>query len=194
MRQIVRSLYVLVVVATASAQDNPISKCSTDDWGKYLITTKNETDPSMSVKDNPQWRVVSNVGDDFVRIDSYTLFSGNRVGAGGSLAYFKEGFEPIFGLSKSADVQVVSTSKEMLTVRAKKYSCTKIVRKIVQPLDESAGQASWKGTSTIWVSNDLPLALAKMENAYETKLDKSDKGQKIVETWMLADFGFKNWK
>jgi len=33
-----------------------------------------------------------------------------------------------------------------------------------------------------------------MENAYQTKMSKSDNGQKIIETWVIAEFGFKNWK
>jgi hypothetical protein len=68
------------------------------------------------------------------------------------------------------------------------------VRKIEQPLDESTLQSSWVGTSTLWICDDLPLGLAKMENVYETRLSKSDKGQKLTEMWVLAEFGFKNWK
>jgi hypothetical protein len=33
-----------------------------------------------------------------------------------------------------------------------------------------------------------------MENACETRSSKSDKGEKITETWVIAEFGFKNWK
>jgi hypothetical protein len=33
-----------------------------------------------------------------------------------------------------------------------------------------------------------------MENAYHSRLVSSDAGQKVVETWIAAEFGFKNWK
>jgi hypothetical protein len=181
-------------VAVASAQENPLAKSSKGDWAKYLITTNNETVPPMSGKDKPRWWAVSDVGEGFVRIDNYTMFGGNRVGAGGNLFYFKERFEPVPGLGKSAKVQVVSSSKEKLTINGKEYDCTKIVRKIDQPLDDSNAQSSWSGTSTLWVCDKLPLGLAKMENAYQIKMSKSDKSQKIIETWVIAEFGFKNWK
>jgi hypothetical protein len=122
------------------------------------------------------------------------MFGGRRSGAGGNLWYFKDRFEPVPGIGKSAKVEVISTSNAKLTVLGKPYNCTKIVRKIDQPLDESTVQSSWIGTSTLWICDDRPLGLAKMENVYQTKLSKSDKGQKLTETWVVAEFGFKNWK
>jgi hypothetical protein len=187
-------LAAVIFVAVVSAQENPLVKSSTGDWAKYLITTNNETVPAMSDKDKPRWRAVSNVGEGFVRIDNYTMFGGNKVGAGGSLSYFKERFEPVPGLGKSAKVQIVSSSMEKLTLNGKVYDCTKIVRKIDQPLDDSNAQSGWSGTSTLWVCDVLPLGLAKMENAYQIKMSKSDAGQKITETWVIAEFGFKDWK
>ena len=180
--------------AVVSAQENPFKKSSSGDWVKYLVTTKNETVPLMSAKDQPRWWAVSNVGDGFVRIDSYTMFGGNRVGAGGSLRYFNERFEPVPGIAKTTTIQLISTSKEKLTIAGKQYDCTKIVQKIDQPLDESSMQSGWVGTSTLWTCEGIPFGLAKMENAYQHKLSKSDKGQKVVETWTVAEFGFKNWK
>jgi hypothetical protein len=194
MKQIICCLLAIAFVAVASAQEHPLAKSSRGDWAKYLLTTKNETVPLMSAKDQPRWWTVSNVGEGFVRIDFYTMFGGNRVGAAGNLFYFKDRFEPVAGLGKSAKVQVVSTSKEKLTLNGKQYDCTKIVRKIDQALDESNVQSAWSGTSTLWLCAQLPLGLAKMENAYEMKMSKSDKGQKIIETWILAESGFKNWK
>jgi hypothetical protein len=195
MKPIMWCLLAVALVAAASAQENPLAKSSQGDWAKYLVTTKNETVPLMGSKDAPKWRVVSDVGEGFVRVDSYTMFGNRRVrGGGGTLCYFKDPFEPVLGLGKSAKIQVVSSSKENLTINGKQYACTKIVRKIDKPLDETTAQASWTGTSTLWVCSDLPLGLAKMENAYQTQMSKSDKGQKIVETWVLAESGFKNWK
>ncbi len=193
MKRITCCLLAITFVAVVSAQENPLAKSSRGDWAKYLITTKNETVPLMSGKDQPRWWAVSDVGEGFVRIDSYTMFGGSRVGAGGNLFYFKERFEPVPGLGKSAKVQVVSSSKEKLTINGKEYDCTKIVRKIDQPLDESNVQSSWSGTSTLWICDKFPLGLAKMENAYQIKMSKSDNSQKIIETWVIAEFGFKNW-
>ena len=55
-------------------------------------------------------------------------------------------------------------------------------------------QSAWVGTSTLWTCDGIPFGLAKMENAYQQKLSKSDNGQRIVETWAVAEFRFKNWK
>jgi hypothetical protein len=194
MKRIICSLLVVTFVAVVSAQENPLAKSSGGDWAKYLVTTKNETVPLMSGTDKPRWWAVSGVSDGFVRIDSYMMFGGSRVGAGGNMFSLKDRFEPVPGLGKSAKVQVTSTSKERLTINGKGYDCTKIVRTIDQPLDESIVQASWSGTSTLWICDELPLGLAKMENAYQTQMSKSDKGQKLIETWVIAEFGFKNWK
>ena len=194
MKRIASILLAVAIGAAALAQENPLTKSSVGDWAKYLVTTKNETVPLMSSKDQPKWRALSNVTNEFVRIDSYVMFSGRRSGAGGTLSYFKDRYEPIMGIVKSAKVEVTSSTKETLTIKGKQYSCNKIVRKINQPLDEANVVSSWIGTSTIWVCTDLPLRLARMENVYETRLSKSDKGQKIGETWVLDDFGFKNWK
>jgi len=194
MKQFICCLLVLTFVAVASAQENPLAKSSRGDWAKYLITTKNETIPLMSVKDSPRWWVVSNVGDGFVRVDNYMMFGDRRTGGIGSLYYFKDRFEPVPGVGKAAKVQVTSTSKEKLTINGRQYNCTKIVRKIDQALDEENVVPSWIGASTLWICTDLPLGLAKMENVYQTKLAKDDDGQKIVETWIVVESGFKNWK
>jgi hypothetical protein len=194
MKRIVCLVLATMFVVVASAQENPLAKCSVGDWGKYLITTKNETVPLMSAKDSPRWWVVSNVSDEYIRVDSYMMFAGKRSGGGGNMYNVKERFEPVPGIAKSTKVQVVSTSKETLTLKGKQYECTKIVRKIDQPYDDATVQVGWRGTSTIWLCKDVPLGLAKMENAYQNKLTASDKGQKINEIWVLSDFGFKDWK
>jgi hypothetical protein len=180
--------------AVVSAQENPFKKSSSGDWVKYLVTTKNETVPVMSSKDQSRWKAITNKTDEFVRIDNYIMFGERRSGAGGNLAYLKDPYEPVPGIAKTTKIQLISTSKEKLTVAGKQYDCTKIVRKIDQPLDESSMQSGWVGTSTLWTCDGIPFGLAKMENAYQHKLSKSDNGQKIVETWAVAEFGFKSWK
>ncbi len=145
-------------------------------------------------KDQPRWVLVSTVGEGFVRTDSYVMFGGRRSNGGGNLYHTNEPFEPAPGIGKTAAIEIISTTKEKLTINGKQYDCTKIVRKIDQPLDEKSITSSWLGTSTLWICMELPLGLAKMENAYETKISKKDKGQKLVETWVIDEFGFKNWK
>jgi hypothetical protein len=194
MKHIICCLLAVSFVAIGSAQENPLKKGSRGDWAKYFVTTKNETVPLLSAKDQPRWWAISNVTDDLVRIDAYRMFGGNRVGAGANMHYLKERFEPIPGIAKSTTIQIVSTSKEKLTIAGKQYDCTKIIRKIDQSLDESTMQSSWIGTSSLWICDGIPIGLAKMENAYFLKMMKSDDGQKIVETWIVAEFGFKNWK
>lgn len=195
MKTILWCLLAVALAAAASAQENPLAKSSQGDWAKYLVTTKNETVPLMSSKDSPRWRTVSDVDEKYVRVEGYQEFGNRRVRSGGGvLCYFKDPYEPIWELGGTAKIQLTSSTKENLTINGKQYACTKIVRKVDKTLNENTAQASWVGTSTIWVCNDLPLGLAKMENVYEKKMSKSDKGQKIVETWILAEFGFKNWK
>ncbi len=194
MRYLCCLLFACLFTLTSAAQENPLKKASNGDWAKYLVTTKNETVPLMSSKDSPRWRVISSISENYVRIDNYIMFGNRRSGGGNSMAELKKTFEPVEGIQGTADVQVVSTTKEKVTINGKEYSCTKIVRKINRPLDDKKAQTSWIGTSTIWVCGDLPLGLAKMENAYEMQYGKKDKPMKMVETWVLADSGFKNWK
>jgi hypothetical protein len=194
MKRIICSLLAVAFVTVASAQDNPLKRCAVGDWAKYLVTTKNETIPMMSGKDKPNWRVVAVVIEDAVRINGYFMIGQNRSSTGGAIYSSKEPYEPVAGLSRSKKVKVVSTSKEKLTIGGKQYDCTKIVRKVDQPLDETTFSASWIGTSTLWFADSVPLGLVKMENSYFTKLTKEDDGMKIAETWVLAEYGFKDWK
>jgi len=194
MKQLVFCLLALSAGAVASAQDNPLAKSSVGDWAKYLVTTKNETIPLMSTKDQQHWRVVKFVDNDAVGINGYFMVGENRSTTGGNIYNLKDRYEPVLGIMRSKQVKVVSTSKEKLTVGGKQYECTKIVRKVDQPVDEAAMESSWIGTSTVWMSEAVPLGLVKMENAYHTRLTKDDEGMKISETWVLAEYGYKDWK
>jgi len=194
MKHLVCCLLALAVGAVASAQDNPLAKSSAGDWAKYLVTTKNETIPLMSTKDQQHWRVVKFVDNDAVGINGYFMVGENRSTTGGNIYNLKDRYEPVLGIMRSKQVQVVSTSKEKLTVSGKQYECTKIVRKVNQPVDEATMESSWIGTSTVWMSDAVPLGLLKMENAYHTRLTKDDEGMKISETWVLAEYGYKDWK
>ena len=194
MKHLVCCLLALAVGTVASAQDNPLAKSSAGDWAKYLVTTKNETIPLMSTKDQQHWRVVKFVDNDAVGINGYFMVGENRSTTGGNIYNLKDRYEPVLGIMRSKQVKVVSTSKEKLTVGGKQYECTKIVRKVDQPVDEAAMESSWIGTSTVWMSDAVPLGLVKMENAYHTRLTKDDEGMKISETWVLAEYGYKDWK
>jgi hypothetical protein len=84
---------------------------------------------------------------------------------------------------------------ENLTVKGKSYACTKIVRKVSRAADISEIQSGWNGTSTLWLSPDVPVGgLVKIENRYASQQTPGSKPNMITETWLLTDFGFKNWK
>jgi hypothetical protein len=193
MKRFICCLLAVAFVALASAHENPLKKSSTGDWAKYLVTSKNETVPLLSTKDKPRWRVISNIGDDWVRCDNYLLFGGQRSSGLGVLYNFKDRFEPVPGVSQTAKVKVTSTTKEEVTINGKQYECTKVVRKIDQPVDDEKMEASWIGTSTLWLCDQIPLGLAKMENVYQTQLIKDADVNKITETWIVADSGFKDF-
>ena len=194
MKRLVSSILVLALAVAASAQENPLAKCARGDWAKYLVSLKNERVPLLSFKDAPRWVLVSSLGDGYVRTDSYVMFGNRRSNGGGNLYHTNERYMPVPGIAKTAKIDVVSTSKEKLSIKDKQYECSKVVMKIDQALDEKSVTPSWTGTSTLWICEQLPLGLAKMENAYETKMSQKDKGQKVVETWVIDEFGFKNWK
>ena len=194
MKQLVCCLLAGAFGAMASAQDNPLAKSSVGDWAKYLVTTRNETIPMMSSKDQQHWRVVKFADNDAVGVNGYFMVGENRSTTGGNIHFLKDRYEPVLGIMRSKQVQVVSTSKEKLTVQGKQYECTKIVRKVNQPVDEATMESGWIGTSTLWMSDAVPLGLVKMENAYHARLTADDEGMKISETWVLAESGYKNWK
>ena len=194
MNRFVCLMIVATSFATANAQDNPLAKTAVGDWAKYIVNTVNETVPMMSAKDKPYWRYAAVVIDGSVRINGEYFVGENKAIDGGVIHNIKDRYEPAVGLTNSKNVKVVSTSKEKVTAGGKQYDCTKIVRKVDQPVNEETFAASWIGTSTLWVSDAVPLGLVKMENAYHMKMTKDDEGMKIKETWVLAEFGFKNWK
>jgi hypothetical protein len=193
-------LYSLIVFfagasAFAMSQANLLTKASSGDWAEYSVTRENKTIPLLGFKDQKHWRTVSVVDESGVRIDEYLMMGGQRTTGLGRLVSLSKPFEPISGLAEAATVTVVSESAETLTVAGKSYACTKIQRKINQPVDDEKFQTKWAGTSTIWICPDVPLGgLVKMENSYEEQLNTSAEANKIVETWVLTDFGFKNWK
>jgi hypothetical protein len=174
---------------------NPLAKASEGDWAQYLFNSQNETVPLLSVKDQKQWRVVSVVQATSVRLDLYMMVGDSRTNALGSIAYFNKPFEPVADLAQGAKIDVVSTMPENVTVNGKAYACTKIVRKVSRAADLSKGQSGWNGTSIVWLCPDIPAGgIVKIENRYDAQLTDDSEPNKIVETLILADFGFKNWK
>lgn len=179
----------------AMSQVNLLTKAASGDWAEYSVTRENKTIPLLGFKDQKHWRTVSVVDDSGVRIDEYLMMGGQRTTGLGRLVSLSKPFEPISGLAEAATVTVASESAETLNLAGKSYACTKIQRKINQPVDDEKFQPKWVGTSTIWICPDVPLGgLVKMENSYEEQLNTSAEANKIVETWVLTDFGFKNWK
>lgn len=193
------SYFLIALFVTASAfaegQVNLLTKADFGDWAEYSVTRENKTIPMLGFKDQKRWRTVSVVDESGVRIDEYFMMAGQRTTGLGRIVSLSKPFEPISGLAETARVTVVSESAETLTLAGKSYSCTKIQRKINQPVDDEKFQAKWEGTSTLWICPDVPLGgLVKMENSYTEQLNSSVEANKIVETWMLTDFGFKDWK
>jgi hypothetical protein len=183
------------VFAFAVSQVNLLTKAAFGDWAEYSVTRENKTIPLLGFKDQKHWRTISAVDDSSVRIDEYFMMGGQRTTGLGRLVPLSKPFEPISGLAETAVVTIISENAETLTLAGKSYACTKIQRKINQPVDDEKFQAKWAGTSTIWICPDVPLGgLVKMENSYEDQLNSSAEVNKIVETWVLTDFGFKNWK
>jgi hypothetical protein len=196
------SLMILVVavlvfpaVPAAAQTANPLTKASDDDWAEYAVSVDNATVPILNMKDQQRWRVVSVVQATGVRIDNYSIMPGGRTSMGGSVSSFDKPFEPVFEIGNGAKIEVVSSAPETLTVKGKPYACTKIVRKVSRTLNPASMQTGWNGTSTIWLCPEIPVGgVVKIENQYESQLTGEAKPEKIKETWVLVDFGFKNWK
>ena len=183
------------VFAFAEGKINLLAKAEPGDWAEYSVTRQNKTIPEMGYKDQKQWRAVRLVEEASVGIDEYMTIGGRRTAGLGRLVSLEKPFEPLAGLAETAKVTIVSESAETLKLAGKTYVCTKIERKIVQPLNEETLQPKWEGTSTIWICPDVPLGgLVKMENRYTEQLIASAEAAQIVDTWVLSDFGFKNWE
>jgi len=195
-RVLLACLAFVVPVAFAWGQaNNLLSKAAANDWAKYTVNIQNATIPMLSVQDQEQWRIVSVVHPTGVRIDNYAMIAGTRSSMGGSIRYFNKPFEPVNELNEGAKIDIVSTTAENVTVKGKSFACTKIARKVSRSADISKIQEGWNGTSTIWLSPDAPVGgLVKIENRYSSQLTPDTKPNTIAETWLLTDFGFKNWK
>lgn len=192
------SILLLGLVATSQASGqttNPLSKASQGDWALYSVSVDNATIPIMNVKDQQRWRAMTMVQATGVRIDNFSIMPGGKTSMGGSLLYFNKPFEPVFEIANGAKIEVTSSTPESLTVKGKSYACTKIVRKVTRPVNAATLESGWNGTSTVWVCPDIPVGgVVKIENQFESQLTADSKPEKIKETWMLTDFGFKNWK
>jgi hypothetical protein len=185
----------LMTAGLALAQTaNPLPKAGQGDWVEFTVNSENQTEPFLSVQDQHRWRVVSSVQPTMARIDNYSTMAGQRVSMGPIMVAFDKPYEPVPGLA-GAKIKVVSSTPESLTVKGKSYACTKIVRQISLPVDAAKLESGWNGTSTIWICPDIPVGgIVKIENKYESQLTADSTPQKINETWVLADFGLKNWK
>lgn len=187
--------FAVLNLAWGQTGTNPLAKAQVGDWAQYVFNSQNGTVPMLSVKDQQHWRVISVVLKTGVRIDEYFIMAGKRNGPLGRLANFDKPFEPVNGIGEGAKIDIVSSSQENLAVNGKTYACTKIVRKVVQLADIMKGQEGWNGTSTIWICPDIPVGgVVRIENRYESQLTPDSKPNKLVETLILTDFGFKNWK
>jgi len=192
---IIVALLVTVGGAWGQSGGNLLAKAQEADWVQYVFNSQNETTPMLSVKDQQRWRVVSAVEETGVRLDDYIMVAGSRTAGLGRIAPLDKPYEPVGDIALGAKIDVVSSTPDSLTVKGKTYTCTKIVRKVSRTADMTKGQTGWNGTSTIWVSPDIPVGgVVKIENRYELQLAEDAKPDKVVETWLLTDFGFKSWK
>jgi len=181
--------------ARGQAGANLLTKAQEGDWAQYVFNSQNETTPMLSVKDQQRWCVVSVVQETGVRIDEYLMMAGSRTAGLGKTADFSKPYEPVGDIALGAKVEVLSSTPDSVTVKGKPYACAKIVRKVSRTADMTKGQTGWNGTSTIWISPDIPVGgVVKIENRYELQFSEESKPDKIVETWLLTDFGLKNWK
>ncbi len=188
-------LWLAGTCLAAGQAAHPLAKAGEGDWAQYVFNSRNETIPLLSFKDQVQWRVVSVVQATGVKLDHYMTVGGSRTAGLGSIIYFNTPFEPVDDLDQGAKIDIVSTTPESVTVNGKAYACTKIVRKVIRAADITKGQSGWNGTSTVWLCADIPAGgIVKIENRYNSQLTDDSKPNKIVETLVLTDFGFKNWK
>jgi hypothetical protein len=188
MKKIGSLTLALIAICFAYAEAvHPLDKAAINDWAQFIVNTKNETTPLLSTENQQHLRVVSGVQATGVRVDNYSTIAGRRARMGGSLYLFNKRFEPVNGILPDAKIEVVSTTADKVTIKNQTLSCTKIVRKVTQ--------VGWNGTSAIWLCPDIPVGgLVKIENHYQSQLTPDSKPNQIVETWLLTDFGFKNWK
>jgi hypothetical protein len=192
---VIVALWVAIGAARGQSGTNLLTKAQEGDWAQYVFNSQNETTPMLSVKDQQRWCVVSVVQETGVRIDEYLMMAGSRTAGLGRIADFNKPYEPVGDIALGAKIDVVSSTSDSVTVKGKTYACTKIVRKVGRAADITKGQTGWNGASTIWICPDIPVGgVVKIENRYELQITEDSKPDKIVETWLLADFGLKNWK
>jgi len=179
----------------AQTGTNLMAKAQVGDWAHFVLNSQNETVPMMSVKDQQTLRVILFVLKDSIGLQEYFTIAGKRMGPLPDRVDLSKPYEPVPGLGAEAKIDVVSSSPDNVAVNGKTYACTKIVRKVAQTADIMKGETGWNGTSTIWVCPDIPVGgIVRIENRYESRMAPDAKPQKIFETWVLTDFGFKNWK
>ena len=196
MHSTLRSLLFSLILLTPGmllAAGHPLANAKAGQWAKYLITYDVPSEPFMSSKNAPRWRIVTDYDPDtgFIRADDKIMFGNERQSGGPQGFSTKEPFEPLGGLRADAAISVVATESAKVVVAGKPVACTKIVRKITMPFTD--GFPSWKGTSTIWISTDVPLGLVRMENEFDRQISEDDKPQHVIETWVLAEYG-NEWK
>lgn len=181
----------LVSILAVHAGDNPLASAKKGDWAKYLVTTDVEGNRFLSSRDVPRWWAVDSTNaDGRVVIRNFMFIQGKRVSAGGSVFHAKGSFEPI-AFSKNARVEIASRSMESITALGRSVECIKIVRRVDSPC--GPGRPGWVGTSTLWLSDSVPIGLARMENEYDFQIAPGGKPSHNHEIWTLAEAG-SDWK
>jgi hypothetical protein len=188
---IIPVILCLVSILPVHADDNPLASAKKGDWAKYLITTEVEGNRFLSSRDVPRWWAVdSSNADGRVVVRNFMFIQGKRVSAGGSVFRTNGSFEPI-AFSKNARVEIVFRGTESVMALGRSVECIKVVRKVDSPC--SPGCPGWVGTSTLWLSDSVPIGLARMENEYDFQIAPSGKPSHNHEIWTLAEAG-ADWK
>jgi hypothetical protein len=176
-------------VLASDAAPTPSTKAG--DWAKYLVTSKSDKMPMWNKTDEPKWRVFRAGTPKAFGIETILEAAGQRNSFG--VIAFNPGrlYDPTLVPTKAGQVKEVSRAQETVTAAGKSYACTRVERKIDRPADPNSGIGGWRGTSTVWLSDSVPLGLVKMANEYEE--DMGGTWFKRTETWVLAETG-KAWK
>lgn len=183
-------LFLGAVPLRADNGDFTLAASARGDWARYSIDAKFPDTPGLNTSGRVVTRFIADRGADSVTMHSRGKIAGSDMEDRAILNRNRE-FEPVMGLQGAA-VTVQSRTTEKLTVKGKTYTCAKITRKIARPLEMERMSFGLQGTSTIWMSGEVPLGLVKMVNDLTT-LYSEDYGQRSVETWTYLEGGFKSW-
>jgi hypothetical protein len=192
MHRILAMLLAAALAPQALAADaGPFPGTRDGDWAKFLVTSKSAQMPMWNKTDEAQWRIFRAGTPTTFGILTFFEARGQRLSNGVTPFNPSRPYDPTLAATKAGQVKEVSRAQETVTAAGKSYACTRVERKIDRPADPSSGIGAWRGTSTVWLSNAVPMGLVKMTNDLEEGMGGTM--MKRTETWVLAETG-KGWK